>query len=188
MNKYIISGTCLFLSHGPSADGREQDRRSTFRRPGDHCHMRWATPKSFTKQLITCLNLATAGISGKFPSAKNIKQYAERLYGKADTTVDVKERWPHCDYNELPSRMGILPSVNQFDAGYFGISMKEANYMDAMCRMLLECAYEAIVDAGMSPAEFRGKRTAMIIGSSTFESEHIFYKEDVPLKTYCAFE
>lgn len=60
--------------------------------------------------------------------------------------------------------------------------------MDPMCRMLLECTYEAIVDAGMHPSDFKGKRTAIIVGSSTFESEDIFYQNNLPKKTFCGYQ
>jgi hypothetical protein len=39
---------------------------------------------------------------------------------------------------------GWLPSVDTFDAAFFGISMPEAELMDAQQRMLLEVSWEAM--------------------------------------------
>lgn len=44
---------------------------------------------------------------------------------------------------------GKLKSVNKFDAGFFGITNEHAEYMDPLCRILLEKTYEAISDAGL---------------------------------------
>ena len=52
------------------------------------------------------------------------------------------------DHPEIPQRTGKLLNVAKFDAAFFGIHFKQAHTMDPMCRMLMEKAYEAIVDAG----------------------------------------
>lgn len=61
----------------------------------------------------------------------------------------------------LPKSMGKIPTVNKFDASFFGIAHKPANFMDPRHRMLNECAYETIIDAGYNPTELRGTRTGI---------------------------
>ncbi|XP_043502646.1 fatty acid synthase-like [Polistes fuscatus] len=56
--------------------------------------------------------------------------------------------------------------------------------MDPMCRMLLEHAYEAIVDAGINPKELRGKRVSVIIGSCFSESEKTWFYEKMKVDGY----
>ena len=51
-------------------------------------------------------------------------------------------------YYNLPKRHGKLKEVSRFDEGFFGIVPKQANVMDPQLRILLEVAYEAILDAG----------------------------------------
>ena len=48
----------------------------------------------------------------------------------------------------LPKRNGKLKELDKFDAAFFEVHPKQANNMDPQLRMLLEVAYEAIVDAG----------------------------------------
>ncbi len=49
----------------------------------------------------------------------------------------------------LPKRHGKLNELDRFDAQFFGVTPKQANFMDPQVRLLLEVAYEAIIDAGM---------------------------------------
>lgn len=43
---------------------------------------------------------------------------------------------------------GKVENLQNFDADFFKIPPKHANYMDPQLRKLLEVAFEAIVDAG----------------------------------------
>lgn len=71
----------------------------------------------------------------------------------------------------LPERNGKLKDLTHFDATFFGVHAKQAHLMDPQLRLLLEITHEAIVDAGLNPAELRGSRTGVFIGVSNSESE-----------------
>jgi phthiocerol/phenolphthiocerol synthesis type-I polyketide synthase E len=45
--------------------------------------------------------------------------------------------------------------VERFDAAFFGINPREAEVMDPQHRMFLQCAWEALEDAGHDPGQFR---------------------------------
>ena len=49
----------------------------------------------------------------------------------------------------MPKRNGKIPNISGFDAEYFGVNPKQAERMDPQLRLLLEVAYEAIIDSGM---------------------------------------
>ena len=58
-------------------------------------------------------------------------------------------RWPAGIYG-LPERAGLLNDIASFDASFFGVSAKQGHQMDPQLRVLLEVAYEAILDSGSS--------------------------------------
>ena len=51
---------------------------------------------------------------------------------------------------------GVLDDIDLFDAGFFGFSPREAELMDPQHRIFLECAWEALENAGCSPASHPG--------------------------------
>ncbi|OXU23006.1 hypothetical protein TSAR_015484, partial [Trichomalopsis sarcophagae] len=53
-----------------------------------------------------------------------------------------------------------------------------------MCRMLLEHAYEAIVDAGVNPRQIRGSRTSVFIGACFSESEKTWFYDKLQVNGF----
>ncbi|MDI1476289.1 non-ribosomal peptide synthetase/type I polyketide synthase [Polyangium sp. y55x31] len=58
---------------------------------------------------------------------------------------------------EFVAAEGVLDDSARFDAGFFGYSDADAALMDPQQRVFLECAYEALENAGYDPARFPGK-------------------------------
>lgn len=61
----------------------------------------------------------------------------------------------------LPKRKYLIDGLEKFDSDLFKIHPKQADAMDPQVRILLEKAYSAILDAGLSPAAMRGSNTGV---------------------------
>ncbi|KAH3761756.1 Malonyl CoA-acyl carrier protein transacylase [Pelomyxa schiedti] len=61
----------------------------------------------------------------------------------------------------------FVDDISMFDHKFFGISYREATHMDPQQRMLLECTYEALEDAGILPSTLSSSRTAVFVGIGT---------------------
>ncbi|MEW2128547.1 type I polyketide synthase [Streptomyces sp. NPDC007259] len=59
---------------------------------------------------------------------------------------------------------GFLDDVAGFDAGFFGVSRREALAMDPQQRLLLEVSWEALERAGFDIGGMRGSRTGVFTG------------------------
>ncbi len=65
----------------------------------------------------------------------------------------------------------LLDEVSAFDAGFFGVSPREATPMDPQHRLLLESAWEALENAGIPPGSLKESRTGVFIGIGPNEYE-----------------
>jgi fatty acid synthase len=89
---------------------------------------------------------------------------------------DSEKRWKHTNA-EIPKRMGKVSDLEKFDATFFGVHFKQAHTMDPQCRLLIEVAYEAILDAGLPPKSLRGSRCGVFVGACFAESEKTWFYE-----------
>ncbi|XP_055853304.1 fatty acid synthase-like [Episyrphus balteatus] len=114
--------------------------------------------------------IVISGMSGQFPKSDNIGEYRQNLYDKVDMLEEAEKRWKHID-PEIPKRCGRINRIDKFDATFFGVHHMQANTMDPQCRLILEEAYMAVMDAGINPNSIRGTRTGVYIASCFSESE-----------------
>lgn len=66
---------------------------------------------------------------------------------------------------------GYLDDIDQFDAGFFAVSHREAEVLDPQQRLLLETSWESLEDAGLRADELSGTRTGVFVGMWTNEYE-----------------
>jgi acyl transferase domain-containing protein/acyl carrier protein len=102
--------------------------------------------------------IAIIGMSGRFPGANNIDQFWENLKKGVDALQ-------HFSDEELREHVApeilndpnfvkagyVLEDVDQFDANFFNIAHREAEYIDPQQRLFLECAWEALENSGYAP-------------------------------------
>ncbi|XP_073345432.1 fatty acid synthase isoform X2 [Pagrus major] len=127
--------------------------------------------------------IVIAGISGRLPESNNLEEFWENLINGVDMVTEDNRRWTPGLYG-LPKRNGKLKDISHFDAAFFGVHPKQANTMDPQLRLLLEIAYEAIVDGGLNPAALRGSKTGVYIGVSGSEAGEAFSRDPEELLGY----
>lgn len=115
-------------------------------------------------------DIVISGISGRFPNARNLNIFSENLFNKIDMVDDAETRYRHVN-PDIPRRIGKISDLDKFDSSFFGISYRQARVMDPQSRMLLEHAYEAVIDSGTCPKSLKGSKTGVYIGASYNESE-----------------
>ena len=104
--------------------------------------------------------VAIVGMGFRFPgSANDPDTFWKNLISGKDAITEIPEdRWNIEHYyggkkiHPAKSKSkwgGFVDGVKEFDAAFFGISPKEASFMDPQQRMLLETSWQALEDAGL---------------------------------------
>ena len=116
-------------------------------------------------------DVAIIGMSGRFPGARDIEEFARNLFAGRDSIGEIPaERWDwraalgDSHAPESSRWGGFIEGMADFDPLFFNISPKEAYQMDPSHRQLLMHAWWAIEDAGYNPTELAGTRTALFAG------------------------
>lgn len=108
--------------------------------------------------------IAIVGMAGRFPGARNIREFWRNLHDGIESIRDLTDAElmaAGATAEELASpeyvkRASVLDDVPLFDASFFGFSPRDASIMDPQHRHFLECAWEALEDAGHPPQKFDG--------------------------------
>uniref|UniRef100_A0A0N5CAY3 Fatty acid synthase n=1 Tax=Strongyloides papillosus TaxID=174720 RepID=A0A0N5CAY3_STREA len=114
-------------------------------------------------------DIVITGVSGRFPRSENMAEFEQHLFAGDDLITEDDLRWTPGLFG-LPNRHGKIKDLKKFDAQYFGVTPKQANFMDPQSRLLLECVGEAMIDAGLNPKDLRGTRTGVFVGCSASET------------------
>jgi len=109
--------------------------------------------------------VAIIGMSGRFPGAANVDGFWQNLINGVDSISRFSESElefsaaTEAEKNQnhkFVRARGVLENVDQFDAGFFNITPRDADVMDPQHRLFLECAWEALEGAGCNPADYPG--------------------------------
>lgn len=127
----------------------------------------------------TGLEVAVVGMAGRFPGAPDLAAFWRNLAGGVESisffspdelAVAGQDRKLIEDPRFVPAQ-AVLEGADLFDAAFFGYGPREAEIMDPQQRLFLECAWDAVEDAGYAPGAFAG-----LIGvyGSTSASSYLF--------------
>ncbi|MEV0636193.1 SDR family NAD(P)-dependent oxidoreductase [Streptomyces sp. NPDC050619] len=109
------------------------------------------------------IDVAVVGVAGRYPGASNVREFWRNLVeGKNSVTEIPADRWDHGRYYDADKHAagktyakwgGFLDGADRFDALFFNISPREAEFMDPQERLFLECVQETFQDAGYTRSE-----------------------------------
>jgi amino acid adenylation domain-containing protein len=116
---------------------------------------------------------AIVGMVCRFPGAANIDEFWHNLQTGIESITDLSDEELRAagiseDILTSPTyikRGSVIKNADLFDARFFDISAREAELIDPQQRIFLECAWEALENAGYTSRNYAGK-IGLYAGSS----------------------
>ena len=131
--------------------------------------------------------IAIIGMACRFPGANNIDEFWHNLVNGIESITtfsdeDLKAVGVPSTLINDPNYVkagAVLDDVSKFDAAFFGISPREAEILDPQQRLFLECAWEALENAGY-PSEPEDTRIGVYAGAgqNKYRLENIVSNRD----------
>ncbi len=119
-------------------------------------------------------DIAIVGVSGRYPMADDLEEFWANLAAGRDCIEEVPlERWDYRDhYHPEPGTAGkttnkwggFIRDVDKFDALFFNISPREAQFMDPQERIFLETVWKTVEDAGYRKSELNDRKVGVFVG------------------------
>lgn len=79
---------------------------------------------------------------------------------------------------------GVLDQIYSFDPAVFGMSQREAMYMDPQQRVLLQLAWRALEDANISVASLHGENVGVYVGASSLDHANLTVEDPAAAGPY----
>nr|QLG04867.1 PulF [Streptomyces sp.] len=119
--------------------------------------------------------VAIVGLAGRYPGASNVREFWRNLADGTNSVTEIPaDRWDHGRYYDADKNAagktyakwgGFLDGADHFDALFFNISPREAEFMDPQERLFLECVQETFQDAGYTRSELSRYRADGLEGN-----------------------
>ncbi|XP_041924765.1 phthioceranic/hydroxyphthioceranic acid synthase [Alosa sapidissima] len=119
-------------------------------------------------------DIAVVGIGCNFPGGEGLDNFWRVLVEGKNCSVEIPGERFNCSswYDPDVSRPGktqttkaaLIDGFNELDHKFFGITEAEADFMDPQQKLLLQCSYRALEDAGIPMEKISGSRTGVYIG------------------------
>lgn len=144
MNEHAVTLTQLF--------GTEKPKEVEVRIPVIEKKIKPLLTKPKVENIAT--NIAIIGVTGQYPQANDLTVFWENLASGKDCITEIPaERWSdNLTYREKAKAYGLwggfIQDMDKFDPLFFNISPREAEHMDPQERLFLQCAWNALEDAG----------------------------------------
>ncbi|MFG1270237.1 type I polyketide synthase [Xanthobacter sp. DSM 14520] len=132
--------------------------------------------------------VAIVGMGCRFPGAADLSGFWDLLVRGEDPLGPVPpDRWnidslynpdPQARGRTVSREGGYLPNLDRFDADFFGITPREAPFIDPRQRLVLETAWEALEDAGIPADRIAGSLTSVVVGTLTNDYNQLITADD----------
>ncbi|BCA97093.1 hypothetical protein TUM19329_34540 [Legionella antarctica] len=135
--------------------------------------------------------IAIVGMDARFPGVlqqdvNDISEFWQHLMTQNDAISSIPmERWDNRLYfsenqqqegKTYATAGGFLNNIKKFDALFFNISPREAEYLDPQQRLSLETSWHALEDANIPPSSLKYSNTGVFLGISTHDYDTLIQK------------
>ncbi|MEV4492924.1 SDR family NAD(P)-dependent oxidoreductase [Micromonospora coxensis] len=108
--------------------------------------------------------IAIVGLAARLPGAADVNEFWRNLVDGVESVTELTReeqlaRGATADEVDDPgwvNRAPLVDGYDEFDAGLFGMTAREAEITDPQHRLFLESCYTALQDAGYDPARYDG--------------------------------
>lgn len=127
--------------------------------------LRTETIRNFENQRSSGKDIAVIGMAGRFSGVSNIEEFWEAISSGTEkisyyTKEELIERGVDKDLvgnKDYVMANGNIDSADKFDPAFWGITPREADFMDPQHRVFLETCYEGLENAGYTSGQFTGE-------------------------------
>ena len=117
--------------------------------------------------------VAIIGLAGRFPGARNVAEFWQNLRDGVESITQFTDEQLEASGIDpavfsAPNyvRAGfVVDDIELFDASFFGFNPREGAVLDPQHRLFMECAWEALEQAGYDPDRYEG-RIGLYAGAS----------------------
>eukprot|EP01133_Synstelium_polycarpum_P011535 gene11535-13463_t len=148
-------------------------------------------PAANTNNNVESQDIAVIGMGLRFPGGSNTPgQFWQNMIDKFDgITRTPKERWSQSYYDQdyIANEYGGFLAEEEwkrFDPLFFGVSPKEATFLDPQQRLLMTILWEALEDAHIKPAALRGSDTGVFIGLMNLDYQKQLFRDVTDMTPY----
>lgn len=155
-------------------------------------------------------DIAIIGVACRFPGAQDYDQFWENLASGITSIEEIpSERWRWQDYYDWADKStsqeqgasaqqskastpgktkvkyaGFIKDMDKFDAMFFGVPPREAEFMDPQHRIFLECAWHAVENAGYRVSRLAESQTGVYCGVSKNDYTELMREHQIDIEPY----
>ncbi|MCL9781787.1 SDR family NAD(P)-dependent oxidoreductase [Vibrio sp. S4M6] len=138
-------------------------------------------------------DIAIIGMDGTFPQSDSVEGFWEMIRTGKDLMEEIpKDHWDYRPWfsedrdveDKTYCKWGsFIDDVDRFDAEFFNISPKEAEWMDPQMRLLLQSVYRCGEDAGRIK-DIRGSKTGIFVGVCSHDYMDVIAEQSGPINPH----